>query len=170
MQKLSSHFGTNLDTGIGRICSTRAALISGPEKSLPLENTPVSFIDTSVAQETKVHYLATKMGRVKGKKGFFPSGFPVRRHPLKQRKHGAGFLYSLGTWSQADYELQLHCCWWGHQSKQIKVVLLCFLRTNDVKFCFDKKWDFALSALKRKSYTFIISTEISVNEVKECMG
>lgn len=43
------------------------------------------------------------------------------------------------------------------------------LFTNDQKFCFDKRYDFALSAFKRKSYRFIISPEISVNEVRESM-
>lgn len=66
-----------------------------PGTFLPLENTPVSFIDTSVAQETEVHYLATKIRRVKGKKGFFPCGSPMRRRPLNGRMELGFCTHSL---------------------------------------------------------------------------
>lgn len=126
-------------------------MILGPEILLPLENTPVSFIDTSVPQETKVPLYQPKRGRVKGKKGFFPCEFPVRSCPLKRGKDGVAFLYSLGTWSHTDYELQVHHSWWGHQPKWNKFVLLCFHHSNDHKLCFNKNWDFGPSALKMKS-------------------
>lgn len=89
-KKSFSSFWMNLGTGIKRNCSTRTSLNSGPEILLPSENTPVSFIDTSFAQETEVLF-SNQNG--KSKRWIFYE----RRHLLRQGKDVIGFLYSLGT-------------------------------------------------------------------------
>lgn len=107
------------------MCSTRAAPNSGPVILLPLQKAAVSFIDASVLQETKIHYLATKVGREKGNKGFFPCGFPMREST--EAEEGQRWVSVLGQ-QMMNYNPTIAD---GGISPSGTTLCDCFLRTDD---------------------------------------